>query len=253
MKLLGDILFGLLIFFYRVNLQNFRIFIIISNFDFTVLALMASKIKDFVNHGSKIVCVGRNYAKHARELGNALPTTPIIFTKPTTSFVSKGGNIIYPSITSLLHYEVELGVVMGQTTSKISADNIMEHVAGYAICIDVTCRDIQEQCKSERIPWTMAKCLDTFCPVGPFISSNLIDPFNTEITLKVNNELKQHGNSKDMIFSIPSLLEYISRYITLLPGDLVLTGTPEGVGPLEIGDTVTAAIPGITEATFYVK
>ena len=214
---------------------------------------MSKKIIDFVKYGTKIVCVGRNYAKHAKELGNVLPTTPIIFTKPTTSFVRNGESIIYPSITNSLHYEVELGVIMGEISSKVSVDKIMSHVAGYAVCIDVTCRDIQEECKSQRIPWTMAKCLDTFCPVGPFVSADKIDPFNTEITLKVNDELKQHGNSKDMIFSIPVLLEYINRHITLLPGDLVLTGTPEGVGPMNPGDVVTVAVPNVTEATFFVK
>ena len=208
---------------------------------------------NFVKTGSKIVCVGRNYAKHAKELGNALPESPILFTKPTTCFVNDGGVIKYPNVTKDLHYEVELGVVIGEKACQVPENNIMNHVAGYTIAIDVTCRDIQEQCKAERIPWTMAKCLDTFCPVGSFVPSHKIDPFNTEIILKQNNVLKQHGNTKDMIFNVPSLLEYINRHITLLPGDLVLTGTPEGVGPLERGDELYVAIPNITEATFHVE
>ena len=214
---------------------------------------MASKIVDFVKHGTKIVCVGRNYAKHAKELGNALPTTPILFTKPTSCYVRDGGKIMYPAVSKDVHYEVELGVVIGQEASKVSLEKIMDHVAGYAITIDVTARDIQEQCKKERIPWTMAKCLDTFCPVGPFIPAEKIDPFNTEIMLKVNDELKQHGNTTDMIFNVPVLLEYINRHITLYPGDIVLTGTPEGVGPLLPGDRVSVSIPDITEASFVVE
>lgn len=213
---------------------------------------MSRKLVDFTKLGSKIVCVGRNYAKHAKELGNALPKTPLLFMKPTTSFVENGGHVIHHSITTDMHYEVELGVVIGEKMSKVPASTILDHVAGYTISVDVTCRDLQEQCKADRSPWTMAKCLDTHCPVGPFVPFDKIDPFNTEIMLKVNNEIKQHGNTRDMIFSVPVLLEYINQYITLLPGDLLLTGTPEGVGPLQPGDEITASIPGITEASFTV-
>eukprot|EP00116_Pleurobrachia_bachei_P007185 sb/3467447/ len=144
----------------------------------------------------------------------------------------------YPEISNDLHYEVELGVVIGKTLSKVPASDVMSHVAGYAIAIDVTCRDIQEQCKAERTPWTMAKCLDTFCPIGPLVSPDKIDAGNTEITLKQNGVLKQHGNTADMIFSVPTLLEYVAAHITLLPGDVLLTGTPEGVGPLARGDVL---------------
>ena len=208
---------------------------------------------NFLKQATKIVCVGRNYAKHAKELGNALPTTPIIFTKPTTCFVEDGGSVLYPDISNDLHYEVELGVVIGKTLSKVPASEVMSHVAGYAIAIDVTCRDIQEQCKAERTPWTMAKCLDTFCPIGPLVSPHKIDAANTEITLKQNGVLRQHGNTADMIFSVPTLLEYVAAHITLLPGDVLLTGTPEGVGPLARGDVLEVAVPGITQATFHVK
>lgn len=214
---------------------------------------MSSKVIDFIRAGSKIVCVGRNYAKHAKELGNALPSKPLLFTKPTTCYVPNGGKVKYPAITNDLHYEVELGVVIGKETSQVPVEEVMNHVAGYAISVDITCRDIQEECKRDRSPWTMAKCLDTFCPVGEFIPSDKIDPFNTEVLLKVNDEVKQHGNTKDMIFSVPTLIEYINRHITLLPGDLVLTGTPEGVGPLQKGDEIYAAIPGVTEAVFTVE
>lgn len=160
---------------------------------------------------------------------------------------------MYPSITKDLHYEVELGVIIGKTMSKVSAANSLAHVAGYAIAVDVTCRDIQEQCKAEGIPWTLAKGLDTFCPIGPMVSADEIDPFNTEIQLKQNGVMKQQGNTADMIFSIPTLLEFITQHMTLLPGDVLLTGTPEGVGPLARGDVLDVSIPGITSAVFHVK
>lgn len=214
---------------------------------------MAARIVDFVKKGTKIVCVGRNYAKHAKELGNAVPSEPIIFMKPTSCYLEDGGDIIYPKITKDLHYEIELGVIIGKTASKVGADKIMDHVSGYAIALDLTARDIQEKCKQGRMPWTMAKCLDTFCPIGCFVEKDKIDHCNTEISLKINGEVRQHGNTKDMVFSVPALIEYINQSITLYPGDLILTGTPEGVGPIHPGDTLTASIPNITEATFYVK
>ena len=126
-------------------------------------------------------------------------------------------------------------------------------MAGYTIAIDVTARDLQEKCKAERSPWLMAKCLDTFCPVGPFISADKIDPLNTDIQLVINDKVVQKGNTSDLVFSVPVLLEYISAVITLLPGDVVLTGTPDGVGPLHDGDVLIASIPGVTEATFNVE
>jgi len=207
---------------------------------------------DFVKQSTKIICIGRNYAKHAKELGNEIPTLPFWFLKPTTCYVENGGNIIYPDITTNLHHELELGVVIGKKMSKVPKEDVMKHVAGYSITIDVTCRDLQEQCKEERKPWCISKCLDTFCAVGPFIPADKLAHDNVEMILTVNGDKKQHANTKDMLFDVPTLLEYVNRHVTLLPGDLVQTGTPEGVGPMDRGDTVTVSIPGVSEASFKI-
>jgi len=203
--------------------------------------------------GTKLVCVGRNYAAHAAELGNSVPTTPMLFMKPTTCYVPDGGSVILPKISTNVHYEIELGVVIGKKMTKVSKSEALDYVAGYTIAVDVTARDLQEKCKAERSPWLMAKCLDTFCPVGAFISADKIDPANTDIQLVINDKVVQKGNTSDLVFSVPMLLEYISAVITLLPGDVVLTGTPDGVGPLHDGDVLVAMIPGVTEATFNVQ
>ena len=211
-----------------------------------------SKVIDFVKQGTKLVCVGRNYAKHIAELGNEAPKEPLLFLKPTTSYLESGGKIEYPAITKSLHFEVELGVIIGSMMTKVSAENALLHVAGYTIAVDLTCRDLQEQAKVDRVPWTMAKALDKFCPIGPFVDAKKIDPHNTELVLKVNGEVKQQGNTKDMIYTVPKLLEYITANITLLPGDVVLTGTPDGVGPIIVGDKVLAEIPGVCQTSFTV-
>lgn len=209
-------------------------------------------MKDFVKQSTKIICIGRNYAKHAAELGNDLPSEPFYFIKPTTCYVEDGGNIIYPDITNNLHHELELGVVIGKKMSKVPLEDVMSHVAGYSVTIDVTCRDLQEKCKAERKPWSISKCLDTHCAVGPFIPASQLEHDNVEMILKVNNVVRQHTNTKNMLFNVPTLLEYVNRYITLLPGDLVQTGTPEGVGPMDKGDNVSVEIPGVSKASFTI-
>ena len=209
-------------------------------------------MKDFVKQSTKIICIGRNYAKHAAELGNEIPTMPFYFIKPTTCYVEDGGDIIYPKITKNLHHELELGVVIGKKMTKVSRDDVMSHVAGYSVTIDVTCRDLQEQCKAERKPWSISKCLDTHCAVGPFIPADKLAHNNVEMVLKVNDEVRQHANTKDMLFDVPALLEHVNQHITLLPGDLVQTGTPEGVGPMNVGDTVSVSIPGVSKASFKI-
>lgn len=209
-------------------------------------------MKDFVKQSTKIICIGRNYAKHAAELGNEAPSEPFYFIKPTTCYVEDGGEIIYHKITKNLHHELELGVVIGKKMSKVPVENVMAHVAGYCVTIDVTCRDVQEKCKSERKPWCISKCLDTHCAVGPFIPASELAHDNVDMVLKVNDAVRQSTNTKNMIFNVPTLLEYVNRHITLLPGDLVQTGTPEGVGPMHIGDTVKISIPGTSEACFRI-
>ena len=209
-------------------------------------------MKDFVKQCTKIICIGRNYAKHAAELGNAIPDEPFYFIKPTTCLVEDGGEIIYPKISNNIHHELELGVVIGKKMSKVAKEDAMSYVAGYSVTIDVTCRDLQEKCKAERKPWSISKCLDTFCAVGPFIPSDKVVHNDVEMVLEVNNDKRQHVNTKDMLFDVPTLLEYVNQHITLLPGDIVQTGTPDGVGPMQRGDTVSVYIPGISQASFKV-
>lgn len=159
-----------------------------------------------------------------------------------------------PKSASELHHEVELGVVIGKAGKSISESQAMCHVGGYCLALDMTDRTLQSQLKSKGLPWALAKGFDTSCPVSDFIAAEkLTDPHNVKLWLKVNNEMRQEGNTKDMIFSIPFLVSWVSEYFTLEPGDLLLTGTPEGVGPVQSGDIITCGLQDTTEMTFKVK
>ncbi|XP_071807491.1 oxaloacetate tautomerase FAHD1, mitochondrial-like [Asterias amurensis] len=205
--------------------------------------MATSNLSRFVETGRKIVCVGRNYAAHASELGNPLPAEPLIFLKPTTAFITEGTPIKAPPGCKNLHHEVELGVVISQPGSNIPESSAMDHVGGYALALDMTARDFQDAIKKKGAPWTLAKMFDTSCPVSGFLAKEKIpDPQNLQLWLKVNGETRQDGNTKDMIFTIPILLSYISKYITLQEGDLILTGTPSGVGPVSSGDVITCGL-----------
>lgn len=192
---------------------------------------------------SKIVCVGRNYAAHARELGNAVPDKPLLFLKPPSSIIYHGEPIRLPGASSKVEHEAEIGVVLGRKLQRAGEDEARAAVRGIACANDVTARDLQ---KSDA-QWTRAKGFDTFCPVGPRIMAvdGAFDLTGLEISCRVNGEQRQHGFARDMAFGIPMLLAYISQIMTLEPGDLVLTGTPEGVGPLNDGDVVEVEIPGV--------
>ncbi len=189
---------------------------------------------------SKIVCVGRNYAAHARELGNDVPKEPLLFFKPPSSIIAPGEAIVLPGVSHQVEYESEIGVVIGRRASRVDAAHAMEHVRGFTCANDVTCRDLQKTDGQ----WARAKGFDTFCPVGPRVAEGL-DWAALEVIGRVNGEQRQHGRSADMIFPIPVLIEYISHIMTLEPGDLILTGTPEGVGPLAPGDVVEVEVPGV--------
>ncbi|XP_078455861.1 oxaloacetate tautomerase FAHD1, mitochondrial [Lampetra planeri] len=208
----------------------------------------------FWERGRKAVCVGRNYAEHARELGNPLPQEPVLFLKPPTAFVrEQGPPLRAPWFCSSLHHEVELGVVVGRAGSCISQAAAMEHVAGYALCLDMTARDAQEACKSKGLPWTLAKAFDGSCPVSDFIPKERIpDPHDLNIWLEVNGERRQDGHTSNMIFSIPFLINYISSFMTLQEGDLILTGTPRGVAAVQEGDELVAGISGVVTMRFRV-
>jgi len=191
---------------------------------------------------SKIVCVGRNYRDHAKELGNAVPTEPLLFFKPPSSLLNPGGIVRLPAASSRVDFEGELALVIGRRVHNLNPDsNLREAIRGYTLANDITARDLQKK----EAQWTRAKGFDTFCPVGPIVSDELDPQAGLTIETRVNGELRQHGSTLDFIFGIPELLVYITAAITLEPGDLVLTGTPSGVGPLQPGDRVEIAIPGL--------
>lgn len=215
--------------------------------------MSARNITRFWEWGRKIICVGRNYADHAKELKNAVPTEPVLFLKPPSAYVKEGCPILVPLYTSNLHHEVELGVVIGKGGTSILQSDAMEHVAGYALCLDMTARDIQDECKSKGLPWTMAKAFNTSCPVSEFIPKERIpDPGNVKLWLKVNDQLRQSGCTSQMIFSIPYLISYISDFITLEEGDLILTGTPKGVSAVQEHDELRAGIEDVVTMSFKV-
>ncbi|XP_054766351.2 acylpyruvase FAHD1, mitochondrial-like [Lytechinus pictus] len=201
-------------------------------------------LSNFANFGKKIVCIGRNYAEHAAELGNKVPTKPLIFLKPTSAYLQQGqGNIKLPPNCTEIHHEVELGVVIGKSGSNIPESSAMEHVGGYTLALDMTERKLQSDLKSKGHPWSLAKGFDTSCPVGGFLdSSEISNVDDVRLWLKVNGEMKQDGNTQDMIFRVPTLLSFISQYMKLEVGDLVLTGTPSGVGPVTSKDVIVAGI-----------
>jgi 2-keto-4-pentenoate hydratase/2-oxohepta-3-ene-1,7-dioic acid hydratase in catechol pathway len=189
---------------------------------------------------SKVICVGRNYREHAAEFDNEVPAEPLLFMKPPSSVIGPGAAIHYPSISARVDPEAELVVVIGREAHRVSAADAMAHVGGYTCGNDVTARDIQ---KSDG-QWTRGKGFDTFCPIGPWIETEL-DPGDLRVSCTVDGELRQDGRTRDLIFPIPFLIEYISRFTRLLPGDLIMTGTPAGVGPMEVGSTVTVEVEGI--------
>lgn len=198
---------------------------------------------------SKIVCVGRNYAAHARELGNDVPERPLLFLKPTTTLVGSGEAIVLPADSARVEHEGEIGVVIGHRARHVSAAEAMACVAAYVPLNDVTARDLQRL----DVQFTRAKSYDTFCPVGPPVPAAGVDWRELEVTCAVNGAERQRGRTADMAFGIPALLAYITRIMTLLPGDVVATGTPEGVGPLADGDEVEVALTGLAKVTNPVR
>ena len=189
---------------------------------------------------SKIVCVGRNYADHAKELGNEVPKAPLLFFKPPSALVGVGAPIVLPDASEQVEYEAEIGVVVGRVLRNVDTEGAERGIRGFICANDVTARDLQ---KSDG-QWARAKGFDSFCPVGPRLVES-IDWRDLEVIGRVNGMERQRGRAMQMVFSIPQLLAYISGIMTLEPGDLVLTGTPAGVGPLAPGDVVEVEIPGI--------
>ncbi|HET9872536.1 MAG TPA: fumarylacetoacetate hydrolase family protein [Propionibacteriaceae bacterium] len=196
---------------------------------------------------SKVVGVGRNFAAHAAELGNEVPDTPLTFFKPNTSVIGPGESIIYPAATREVSFEGELAVVIGRICKEVPIDRVAEVIFGYTIANDVTARDLQ---KSDG-QWTRAKGYDTFCPLGPWITTHqkLEEVADLQIRTTLDGDERQNGSTRQMVFSIPELVVHISSFTTLLPGDVVLTGTPAGVGEMRPGQEVSIEIEGIGTLT----
>lgn len=188
----------------------------------------------------KIVCVGRNYAAHAREHNADVPEVPLIFLKPPSTVIGPGDTILLPLQSQQVEHEAELAVVIGKRGRWIPPEEALDHILGYTIANDVTARDLQYRDGQ----WTRGKGFDTFCPLGPWVTTEF-DPADALVTCHVNDEMRQMTSTRDMIFSIRQLIAYITSVMTLEPGDLLLTGTPAGVGPLLPGDVVTVTIEGI--------
>ena len=196
---------------------------------------------------SKIVCVGRNYAAHAKELGNEVPKEPLLFFKPPSSVIGPGGAVVLPKESERVEHEAELGVVIGRRVRRVAREQAMQAVYGYTCVCDVTARDLQKKDGQ----WTRAKGFDTFCPVGPWIETEL-DPADLAVKCTVDGVERQSGRTSQMMFDIATLISYVSAAMTLEPGDLVVTGTPEGVGPLAPGNKVLVSVDGIGELGFGV-
>lgn len=194
-----------------------------------------------IDRPSKIVCVGRNYAAHAAELGNEVPGEPLIFLKPSSSLIGPGEAIVIPSGVGRVDYEGEIGVVIGRRARKVSEAEALEYVGAIVPVNDVTARDLQKKDSQ----WSRAKGFDTFCPVGEPVPLSQVDLKGLEVVTRVNGEERQSAPVQQMVFSIPFLIQHISGIMTLEPGDLIATGTPEGIAPLSPGDRVEVELTGV--------
>ncbi|HEX5322992.1 MAG TPA: fumarylacetoacetate hydrolase family protein [Capsulimonadaceae bacterium] len=200
---------------------------------------------------NRIFCVGRNYSEHTKELGNEIPEEPVLFLKASTSVIAGGQRIVYPAWAEQVDFEGELAVVIGLAGKEIGESEAMRHVAGYTLFNDLTERTLQTRDKARGLPWLRSKSIDTFGPLGPALitADEIRDPHNLELTTEVNGEVRQRANTGEMMHKIPALISYISKYFALESGDVIATGTPAGVGPVQPGDTVSVTIPQIGTLT----
>ncbi len=202
----------------------------------------------------KIICLARTYQKHAQEMNTSVTEDPLLFLKPESSVIFNNESIIIPKMSSCLHHEVELGVVIGKKGKHITQNSAMSHVLGYVIALDITARDIQSVAKKNGWPWSIAKGFDTFAPISDVVlKEEISNPLDLDLELKVNGVIKQRSNTKFMIFSIERIIEFISEVMTLKRGDLILTGTPEGVGEIVEGDVIEANLGTICSLKVDVK
>jgi 2-keto-4-pentenoate hydratase/2-oxohepta-3-ene-1,7-dioic acid hydratase in catechol pathway len=193
---------------------------------------------------SKVVCIGKNYADHAAEMDSKVPEEPIIFIKPNTSVIGPNDKIVWPKMSERVDHEAELAIVISRICKEVPAEKSKDVIFGYTIANDVTARDLQKRDGQ----WSRAKGFDTFCPLGPWIDTDFI-PNNQKISATLNGELKQFANLSLMIFKIPQIIEFVTNVMTLLPGDVILTGTPAGIGPMPAGSTISVSIEGLGTLT----
>jgi 2-keto-4-pentenoate hydratase/2-oxohepta-3-ene-1,7-dioic acid hydratase in catechol pathway len=203
----------------------------------------------------KIIALGRNYALHAKESKAPVPEEPIIFGKSNSSVIGPSATIFIPTDIGRIDHEVELGVVIGKTATRVRAEQAYEYVAGYTIVLDITARDLQRSDIEKRQPWYRSKNFDTFTPIGPWIvtADEIPAPIELDIELSVNGKIQQHANTRDMIFDVATTIEFITKYITLEVGDIVSMGTPEGIGPIQDGDQIVSRIERVGEMVNPVK
>lgn len=202
----------------------------------------------------KILCIGRNYVEHIRELGNENPTAPVVFMKPASSVIADGEEIVIPPYSSDCHHEAELAVLIGTAGKDIPLAAALNYVAGYGVAIDLTLRDVQNELKKKGLPWDIAKGFDTACPLSAFASaSSIVDPQDLSIMLTVNGEPRQDGHTSLMINSVAEIISHLSTIFTLEPGDIILTGTPAGVSAIGPGDLLEAEIPQVATLRVSVK
>lgn len=202
----------------------------------------------------KIICLARTYKKHAEEMKTTPPLNPLLFLKPASSVIFSGESIRYPELSQCVHHEVEMGIVINESASNISKKNALDIVEGYIVGLDITARDIQSIAKKNGWPWSIAKGFDTFAPISDVVSvEDVQDPNDLCFQLWVNSKLRQQGKTKNLIWNVETLISYISSIMTLEPGDLILTGTPEGVSEIMIGDQITAELTGLIHLSVDVQ
>ncbi len=203
-------------------------------------------VSGLVVRPGKLLCIGKNYARHAAEMQSAVPEQPMVFLKPATALVGHEGVVELPALSHDVHHEVELVAVVGRGGKDIPEGEALRHVEAYAVGLDMTARDLQAAAKQKGHPWSVAKGFNTFAPLGALAPAGAVeDPQDLEIRLRVNGEVRQQGHTGDMIFPVATLVAYCSRIFTLEPGDLLFTGTPEGVGPVADGDVLEATATGL--------
>jgi 2-keto-4-pentenoate hydratase/2-oxohepta-3-ene-1,7-dioic acid hydratase in catechol pathway len=197
---------------------------------------------------NNIICLARTYARHAHELGHSTPREPVVFLKPNSALVGPGADIVIPTSSNNVHHEIELALVLGREGRNIPPERARDCILGYAVFLDITARDIQSRLKQQGLPWALGKGWDTFAPISEITPARLVDdPQQLEIELTVSGEIRQKANTRDMVISVEEIVAFVSSFMTLRRGDIIATGTPEGVGALRPGDTTVATIEGLGE------